>query len=338
MKMPFIGGTGCIGSEIAALAVLRPDLQLFLLNRGRRPAFTPPGVTSITADINDPAAVRAGIGDLRFDVLVDFIAYGVEDVERDLALFAGRFRQYVFISTAMVYRVNSRSEVIREDTACVGETVWSYALHKIRAEMRLHQERARSGLDFTIVRPAFTYNRLRLFHPVCSDDHQRVSWTLADRILKGKPLLMHDDGDAPCTVTAAEDFAKGFIGLLGNPAAYGEAFHIASDEHRTFNRVAEMLGEALGVPTRLCHIPAHTLGFELGMHFGEKLIHMSHGGILDSGKIRRTVPGFSCSIPLDEGLRRCVAWYREHPEAQIVDATWDADMDRIAATHGGWTP
>ena len=338
MRVLFVGGTGCIGSAITALVVQRPDIQLTLLNRGRRPAFVPPGTATIVADIKDPAAVRAGLGDQAFDVIVDFIAYGVEDVERDLALFAGRFRQYVFISTAGVYRVNARCEVVREDTGCVGETVWAYARHKIRAEMRLAEERARSGLDFTIVRPSFTYNRLRLFHPVCSDDHQRVSWTLARRILDGRPLLMMDDGDAPCTVTAAEDFAAGFVGLLGNPAAYGQAFHVTSDEHHTFNRVAEMLGEALGVPTRLCHVPAHVLGFELGDHFGEKFIHMSHGGLLDSGKIRRAVPGFACAVPLAEGLRRCVEWYRAHPEAQVADPKWDADMDRIARDHGGWRP
>ena len=337
MRVVLIGGTGCISSAIAAQAAPRGDLELYLLNRGRRPLFVPPGAHCLQADISRPEEVRERVKGLSFDVVADFLSYGVEQLERTLDLFRGQFNQFIFISSAAVYRTRSDSEVITEARTMAGNTLWSYARNKILCETRLREEQAKSGLAYTVVRPSFTYNNLRLFHPV-GPGHQEYSWTLASRILQGKPLLMHDDGNALCTLTYAADFAKAFIGLLGNPRAFGEAFHITSDEHFTYNRVAEMLGEALGVKTRLCHIPAHTLGFELGGDFGEKLITFSRNGVYDSHKVRTLVPEFVCTTSLAQGLCQCVQFYHDNPEFKVVNQEWDQTMDRLAATYGDACP
>lgn len=333
MKVLFIGGTGCISGEISALAAQRGDIELHLLNRGNRPKFIPPGARSIQGDVSKPEEIKERIKGMNFDVVADFISYGLPDLERTLDVFKGHFGQFIFVSTAMVYRTKSKGEIITEERTTAGNTLWSYARNKILCEMRLREERESNGLDYTVVRPGFTYNKLRLLHPV-GPDHQRHSWTIADRILKGKPLLMHDDGNALCTVTASADFAKAFVGLLGNPKAFGEAFHIASDEYLTWNRVAEMLGEALGAKTKLRHVPAHVLGLELGGDFGEKLIHFSNDIILDSGKVRRLVPEFTHTTSFAQGIRDCVQFYNENPGFKVVNEEWDRTMDILATKYG----
>lgn len=337
MRVLLVGGTGCISSEIAALAAARGNFELYLLNRGRRTQFIPANARVIQADITKPDLVRERLGDLTFDVVADFLSYTVDQLERTLGLFRDRCGQFVFISSAAVYRTRTSAEVITEARTLAGNTVWSYGRNKILCEMRLAEERAANGLDYTVVRPSFTYNNLRLFHPV-GPPHQEYSWTLAQRILHGKPLLMHDDGNALCTLTHASDFAKAFLGLLGNPSAYGEAFHITSGEHYTYNRVAEMLGEALGVETKLCHIPAHILGFELGGDFGEKLNSFAKNGIYDSRKVKKLVPEFICTTSLAQGLRQGIQFYRDHPEFQVVSQEWDQTMDRLAAKYGDMYP
>ncbi|MEN6302085.1 MAG: NAD-dependent epimerase/dehydratase family protein, partial [Armatimonadia bacterium] len=211
-------------------------------------------------------------------------------------------------------------------------TLWSYGRNKILCERRLQAEHESSGLDYTIVRPAFTYNKLRILHPV-GPPHQTYSWTIANRILQGKPLLMHDDGNALCTVTHTEDFAKAFVGLCGNPAAFGEAFHITSDEFLTWNRVAELVGEALGAKPNLCHVPAHDLGFELGGDFGEKLISFARNGVYDNSKIRAAVPEFVCTTRFAEGIKRTIQFYWDNPEFQVVDEQFDRRMDEIAEAY-----
>jgi len=336
MRLLLLGGTGCISGDIAALAAERSDIELVLLNRGSRPRFVPAAAHCVQADIGQPEEVRAALGDMTFDVVADFLTYGVEQLERNLDLFRGRCGQYVFISSGAVYRTATDREIITEAHTMVGNTLWSYGRNKILCERRLQVEHEHSGLDYTIVRPAFTYNKLRILHPV-GPGHQQYSWTIANRILQGRPLLMHDDGTALCTVTHTEDFAKAFVGLCGNPAAFGEAYHITSDECYTWNRVAEMVGDALGRQPNLCHVPAHDLGFELGGDFGEKLISFSRHGVYDSSKIRAAVPAFVCTTHFPEGVRRTIQFYRDNPEFQVVDEAFDRKMDEIAERHHAQT-
>ena len=333
MKVLLVGGTGCISGGIAALAAQKSDIELFVLNRGNRPKFIPPGARLLQADITRPDDVREKIEGINFDVVADFLSYGVEALNRTLDIFRGRTNQFIFISSVAVYRTKSPSEIITEDRTMVGNTLWSYGRNKILCERRLAEEHGSSGFDYTIVRPAFTYNDLRILHPV-GPGHQTHSWTIASRMLQGKPLLMHDDGMALCTVTHVSDFAKAFVGLCGNPAAFGEAFHITSDEYLTWNRVAELIGDALGVKPNLCHVPAHDLGFELGGDFGEKLIYFSGNSILDSRKVRSLVPEFVCTTTFAQGVRRTIQFYRDNPEFQVVHAEFDKAMDRIAEKYG----
>lgn len=332
MKVLLLGGTGCIGGDIAALAAQKSDIELYLLNRGNRPMFVPKGAHCIQGDISKPEELRAKLEGMTFDVVADFLCYGVDQLESNLGLFRDRCGQYIFISSGAVYRTRSQCEIITEDKTMVGNTVWSYGRNKILCERHLEAEHESSGLDYTIVRPAFTYNKLRILHPV-GPPHQTYSWTIANRILQGKPLLMHDDGNALCTVTHTEDFAKAFVGLCGNPAAFGEVFHITSDEFLTWNRVAELVGDALGAKPNLCHVPAHDLGFELGGDFGEKLISFARNGVYDNSKIRAAVPEFVCTTRFAEGIKRTIQFYWDNPEFQVVDDQFDRRMDEIAEAY-----
>ena len=337
MRVLLVGGTGCISSAISALAVQKRDIELYLLNRGRRTKFIPREAHCVQADISKPDEAEELTKGMEFDVVADFLSYGVEQLERTLGIFQERCNQFIFISSTAVYRIMTPTEIITEEGTMAGNTMWSYGRNKILCEMRLAEERERNGLNYTVVRPSFTYNHLRIFHPV-GPGHQEYSWTIADRILRGRPLLMHDDGNALCTVTSAFDFAKGFIGLMGNPGAFGEAFHITTDEYRTYNRVAEMIGETLGVETKLCHIPAHILGLELGGDFGEKLFTFAKNGIFDTSKIRKLVPEFVCTTSLAQGLRDCIQFYNDNPEFKVVSQEWDATMDRLAEKYGDAYP
>lgn len=332
MKLLLVGGTGCISSDIAALAAQRDGIELYLLNRGNRPRFVPEGAHCIQADVSKPDELRDSLGDMTFDVVADFLSYGVGDLETKLDVFRGRCGQYILISSVAVYRIKTQSEIITEAKTIVGNTLWSYGRNKILAERRLQTEHEQSGLEYTIVRPAFTYNKLRILHPV-GPGHQTHSWTIANRILQRKPLLMHDDGNALCTVTHTEDFAKAFVGLCGNPAAFSEAYHITSDEYLTWNRVAELVGDALGQKPVLCHVPAHDLGFELGGDFGEKLISFSNNAVVDSSKVRALVPEFVCTTHFAEGIRRTIQFYLDNPEFQVIDEWFDRRMDEIAGKY-----
>ncbi len=99
MKALFIGGTGIISTAISNSLVTQ-GWELYLLNRGNNNDRVPEGAKLITMDINDEEKVEALINNLDFDVVADFIAFVPSQVERDIRLFSGRTKQYMFISSA----------------------------------------------------------------------------------------------------------------------------------------------------------------------------------------------------------------------------------------------
>ena len=115
MKALFIGGTGTISTAISALCV-QQGWELYLLNRGNRSAFVPEGAHVITADMGDEAAVQEKLAGMTFDVVAEFIAFTRPQVERDVRLFAGKTKQYFFISSASAYQKPLASPVITEST------------------------------------------------------------------------------------------------------------------------------------------------------------------------------------------------------------------------------
>ena len=221
MKILLIGGTGTISSAITRqLAEL--GHELWLLNRGSRKQEVPAGVRQVICDVNDEAEVLRLLGDQVFDAVCEFIGFLPSQVERDIRLFSGRTRQYVYISSASAYNKPASSHVITEGTA-LANPYWEYSRNKIACEALLMKAYREEGFPVTIVRPSHTYCERSV--PV-SVHGPKGSWQVLKRMLEGKPVLVQGDGSSLWTLTWNEDFARGFIGLLGNPKAIGEAFQI----------------------------------------------------------------------------------------------------------------
>ncbi len=338
LKVLMIGGTGIISSDVTLLAAQKKNIDLYLLNRGSTPSFIPKNVKIIQADISNSEFVREKIKGLQFDIVADFISYDVNSLNKKLDIFRGRIGQYVFISSVAAYAKSSHP-VITESNTPIGNILWSYGRNKACCERRLQEEYEQSGMHYTIVRPAYTYNNIRILHPYTINHW--VSWTIAHRMLQGKPMVLHDDGQALCTATHTTDFAKAFVGLWGNPAAMNEDFHITSSEYLTWKHVAELTAAALGVKTDFCFVPAHDLCFELLGYsdewFGacEKIMHTVDNAVYDNSKIKQAVPEFICSLPFAEGIKRTIKFYLDNPQYQKIDKEWNAKFDQITEKFHG---
>lgn len=327
MKILIIGGTGTISSAVTRqLAASGHDL--WLLNRGTRKDEVPATVHQITADIDSAAPALAGSAGESFDVVCQFIGFEPWQVERDVRLFRNRTRQYVYISSASAYNKPARSPYITEGTA-LANPYWQYSRNKIACEELLMREYRDNGFPVTIVRPSHTYCERSVplsIHP------PKGSWPVLKRMLDGKPVLVHGDGSSLWTLTWNEDFARGFIGLLGNPKAIGEAFQITSDESLTWNQVYECVAAALHVTPTLYHVASDFLAavcpadYDLtGNLIGDKAATV----IFDCSKLKRAVPGFQATTRFDEGVRRCVDYLLAHPELQVDDPEFDQWCDRV---------
>jgi nucleoside-diphosphate-sugar epimerase len=323
MKVLFIGGTGVISSACSQLSVAR-GIDLYLLNRGRTPRPAPPSAHLIRADIRDRNAVEDVIAGQTFDVVVDWVAFAPEHIETDLDLFRGHTGQYIFISSASAYQTPPASLPVTESTP-LDNPFWEYSRRKIACEQRLVQAYRQERFPITIVRPSHTYDRTLL--PV------RGGYTILDRMRQGKKVLVYGDGTSLWTLTHHADFAKGFIGLLGEPRAIGEAFHITSDEVLTWNQIYASLARAAGAEPRLVHIPSELIA-AFDPNWGASLLgDKSHSMIFDNSKIKRIVPDFVATIPFARGAEQIIAWYDEDPARKKVDEEFDRLWDTIISAY-----
>jgi nucleoside-diphosphate-sugar epimerase len=327
MKVLFIGGTGIISAAVSRMAVAQ-GFELTLLNRGSRMARLP-GSHELVADVHRPDDVRAALQGAEFDVVVDWIAYGPEDVERDLALFRGRVGQYVFISSASAYEKPPTSYLITESTP-LGNPFWDYSRGKIACEERLMQAYRDERFPVTIVRPSMTYDANL---PIAVGGWG--TYTLADRLLRGRPIIVHGDGSSLWVVTHADDFARGLLGLLGDRRAVGQAFHITSDEVLTWNQIYETIADALGVEARIVHVPSDFIVRVAPEMSGSLLGDKTWSVVFDNSKVKAFVPGFHAEITFREGIRRTLEWFGADESRRTVDEAVNAEMDRMLESHAG---
>lgn len=325
MKALFIGGTGTI-SEAISRQLLEQGHELYLLNRGNRNDGLPEGAHVLQADIADEQKVASLIEELEFDVVADFIAFVPEQLERDYRLFAGRTKQFIFISSASAYQTPLSDYRITEGTP-LANPYWEYSRNKIACEDYLMKQYREQGFPITIVRPSHTYSDRSLPLGVHGS---KGSWQVARRMQQNKPIIIHGDGTSLWTLTHSEDFARGFIGLMGNIHALGESVHITSDESVTWNQIHEVIADALGVKLNAVHVASSFLDACSSEDYrGSLLGDKANTVVFDNSKLKRLVPGFTATIRVDQGIKRVVEHVLAHPELQQEDAEFDAWCDRV---------
>ncbi len=331
MKVLFIGGSGLISSACSEL-VLERRLELYILNRNRSGQYpVPEGAHLLVGDVHgsetDLSTLLQGHD---FDSVVDWIAFTPQDIERDLRLFSKRTCQFVFISSASAYQKPPAHYLITEETP-LENPFWDYSRNKIACEQRLRQAYMKQNFPVTIVRPSLTYGPSQI--PLCVGSWQHP-YTVIDRMKRGKKIIVPGDGTSLWVLTWNGDFAKGFVGLLGNQKAIGEAYHITSDEVLTWNQIYREVGRALGLDPEIVHVPSDLIAAydpdALGSLTGDKV----NSSVFDNRKIKELVPDFVCTVPWSEGVRRAIAWHAADPSRQTIDNKLNILWDTILLEYG----
>lgn len=326
MKILFIGGTGNISSTLSRQLVEQGH-ELHLVNRGKSSKYPLPKAVKVIAHDVHSGAPPAALKGAAYDVVVDWIAFTPADVERDIAWFSGGPQgattgQYIFISSASAYQKPPSHPVITESTP-LANPYWQYSRDKIACEETLMRAYRATGFPMTIVRPSHTYDTIV---PVAVS---KSDFTIIDRIRRGLPVIIHGEGTSLWTLTHADDFARAFIGLCGNPRAIGHAFHITSDEWLTWDQILRLVGRAAGAEPNLVHVPSAFIA-KVDPETGPGLLgDKSWCALFDNSKIKSFVPGWQAQIPFAEGIRRTVAWFDADPARQAIDDKANARVDEI---------
>jgi nucleoside-diphosphate-sugar epimerase len=322
MEVILVGGTGVLSKDVAKQSI-ESKIDLYMINRGNRLRYVSEGANIIVGDINNPGELSNKLSEMEFDVVVDFLSYTPEQLTRNLKLFRNKCKQYIFISSATAYSTDYPEQLINEDTPLTNYE-WGYSRNKILCEELMEEEYNKSGLQYTIVRPYITYGDTRIPYAFISKKQQ---WTLVDRILNGKPVVVWDEGKNLCTLTHTEDFAKGVVGLFMNPKAFRQAFHITSDEHLTWVEVLEKIAEVVGKKAQIAYIPSKTIEKSFKEMRGELSCDKALTRKFDNSKIKSVVSSFTCKIKFSEGIKKTIEHYQIIPELMKIDHEWNAKVD-----------
>jgi nucleoside-diphosphate-sugar epimerase len=316
----FIGGTGTISSAASDLAVER-GLDVTLLNRGASSRAPHPDAEFVLADVNDPDAVDAAIGSREFDVVVDMIAFTPEHVERDMDRFAGRTGQYVFISSASAYAKPVAHLPITESTP-LKNPYWQYSRDKIACESLLNDAWRERDFPATIVRPSHTYDEQS--NPLLG------GWANIERMRAGEKVVVPGDGTSLWTLTHADDFAVGFVGLFGNSLAIGDTFQITSDFVYTWDEIYRIMANAAGTTADIRHVTSDDIEASSPIVGGQVLGDRAHSVVFDNSKIRGLVPEFAPVVTFHEGAREIIEWHDADESRQASDPRWLELFARLA--------
>jgi len=317
MNVLFVGGTGKVSLPCVESA-FKAGHRITVFNRGQRQETLPAGVESIVGDTQDQAGYRK-LGERHWDVVAQFIVFTPDQMQRDIDMFTGKVGQYIFISSASVYRRSIYEYVTTEAGTPADNPYWPYSQAKIACETLMKG----SKLPWTNVRPSQT---VRTTLPTVFNEGDEVG----HRMLAGKPVLVTGDGNSLWTLTRAQDFAKPFVKLFGNKAALGEDFHITGDVGFTWDAIYQTIARGLGVEARIVHVPTDTVIRYRPDWAGPLLGDKTASVLFDNSKIKRVAGEFTCETDLGKILSDPVRFFRMRHAAKTPSNTGNEVLiDRI---------
>jgi UDP-glucose 4-epimerase len=140
-------------------------------------------------------------------------------------------------------------------------------------------------------------------HLLMKHDRQGFITTFIRRAIEGKTIEVFGDGTQLRDFTYVSDAVEAFLAVGVTDEAYGEAFNVGGLEPVPLIEVA-----------RLCQDVAGAAGAVETVPWPPERKQIDIGSIyLDYGKLAN-VTGWRPTVPLDEGLRRTIDFYREHGE------------------------
>ena len=282
-KILITGGTGFVSGYAADFFTRQGD-RVWVLNRDSREQL--PGVTLIQAD-------RHAIGDaltgLRFDAVIDAVAYDAPDVEQLLAALEGQ-PLYVLISSSAVYP-ETLPQPFSEEMPVGPNSIWGeYGMGKIRAEAAARRIRP----DSYIIRPPYLYGPMQnLYREPFVFDCARL----------GRPFYLPGEGDMPLQFFHINDLCR-LIQAILEQQPHERIYNVGEPVPVTIRQWVELCYQAVGAPCRM--ISVH------GDHAQRSYFPFyPYAYQLDVSRQQALLPRL---MPLAEGLRQSWEWYRCHEE------------------------
>lgn len=325
-KVLLLGGTGTLSIGVLKEA-LNKGWDITILNRGIHKKYIPDSVHRIIGDFKKVETWKEALQSCNFDVVVDFLSRNPADISRVFPILRNNCKQYIFISSACVYRRNEEDFPIKEDSPKPNMN-WDYNVEKYNSEKELVKLSQNASCYYTIIRPYITYDDERI--PFGIAPSYKYHRTIIERLKNGKPMFVWNEGNNITTLTYISDFAKGVVGLFSNNAAINEDFHITSDYQYTWNEFWSIFLAKLNLKSTIYHVDAKDITKYMP---SEKQLLMGDRGLdasFDNKKIKKAVPSLTFEFNLEKGIDNLIKYYNEL-DSWNYDYRYDAMIDKMLA-------
>lgn len=319
MNVCIVGGTGHISSSIARL-LLQQGHDVTCFNRGTR-GHVVPGARLLRGDRQDHPAFEQAIQAESFDAVIDMVCYTQADALSSVRACQG-VAHVIQCSTVCTYGIAYDWLPVTEDHPLRPAT--PYGRDKAAADAVFMDANTRQGFPVTIVKPSTTYGPMQgMLRQIAWD----FSWI--DRIRKGKPIVVCDQGQALHQHLHVEDAALGFVALLGQMHCLGQTYNLVSeppitwsDYHRTamnvLGREVELIGISLS-DLQAHHVPQFDICQDI----------FAHHTYYSAAKLRRDVPSYRPRVSLADGMRQVFEAMDQEGRIPLAEASgWE---DRLIA-------
>jgi nucleoside-diphosphate-sugar epimerase len=251
VRVLLLGGTRFVGRLVARL-LLDAGAEVTLLARGQT-GEPIPGAGMVLGDRSQPDGL-AGLGERRFDAVLDLSAYFAEWTRAAAETLAGRVGHYVFVSSGAVYRPSAELPW-PESTPFGPVPIWGrYGEEKVASERLLWDAYADGRFAVTSFRFPFILG--------LGNFADRESFVFS-RLEAGRPILLPGGGTALNQFVYAPDVAGALVAALERPdVAAGEAYNCTYPRTITNRGWVELCADVLGLEARLVPIDEAELGVE----------------------------------------------------------------------------
>ena len=333
MKVLITGGYGNI-SWWCTKKTLELGHEVYILNRAQTTSTRreiPKEAILIKSDYRNFEETRKAIEPYSFDVVCDFLCQGEEHAKIAYELFKNKTKQFILISSGVVYKRHEIPEVFSEDDEKYTEDEASpYILGKLQAERFFTEKYKKENFPITIVRPGYTLDNIlpyMLGHNC---------YTVADRYLRGKPFLMAGDGTNISTFTHSSDFAEAFVCLFGNPDTIGEAYNLTGDNTSSYNDMMSIFAkELVNKEPYLIYIPyKDCLEFSQFMP-RDLMIQRMQNELFDNSKIKSVAKNWVTKMNSKDIVKLGLEWLNEDRKRIRINKELDQKLEEITLKYGG---
>ena len=248
MKVLILGGTRFVGLRVCEMLV-SAGAEVTVLHRGIT-GVPSAGVASVTGDRSQPDGL-AGLGDARFDAVLDLSAYFSDWTRAAAEELTGRVAHYLFVSSGAVYRPSPELPW-PESTPFGPNPIWGrYGEEKVVSEKILWDAYAEGRYAVTCFRFPF------ILGPGNFADRESFVFS---RLEAGRPILLAGGGWALNQFVYVDDVARALVAALEQPdVAAGQAYNCTYHRAITNRGWVELCADVLGLEAKIVAIDEHAL-------------------------------------------------------------------------------